>query len=233
MDKNVLEILLKPEVLQTLGTVGLALVLLLLGFMSAFLLLIRKSFKASENNMNAIKEANQENQEALIQANRENSNNMKKFFDGFIDMVNVQNASTTKLLEEIRKAVGKTFIEKSLLKQFFEQVSMNHVNIKGAYVEKILIKNNIKERSEQIKKNIESKFMEITQKEIHLFSQLTTEFGDFGKLFSNWVDTVWEDFMQSVFCIVFSDDEIDQKLNDLKNLMEGALSNFWDDIINK
>ena len=220
---DILSQILTPEMVSVMGVAGTVLLVLVLGFLVAFLLMIRKSFKASH-----------ESQRVMAETNKENSVNMQRFFDGFVDLVNTQNASVTMLLDDIRKAVGKESIGLSLLKDIFDQVSFNHVNMKGAYIERILVKNNIKDRKEQIKRNIDSKFREITQKEIALFNQINSkDFGDFGKVFSCWVDKVWSGFIENVYSIVFSDDEINQKLSDLKGLMQGALSDFWDEITNK
>ena len=210
---NELTNIITPEIIQVAGVAGVALFLLILGFLSAFFMLIKRSFSA-----------NKDSQETMFKS-------QERFFSGFIDMVNTQHNSTIQVLEEIKSASGKTILDKSILYDIFCQVAKNHTNIKINYAREVLTKNDIHNRKPTIKINIDTKYKEITQKEICLFNRLNTELGNFGAIFSNWIEKIWAGFMEKVETIIFSNDTIDQKLNDLKNLMDGALSDFWEEQI--
>ena len=209
--------IITPEMIQVAGVTGVALFLLILGFLSAFFMLIRRSFNA-----------NSENQKNMIENQSRNNDNMQRFFNGFVDILNTQQSSIIEALKELK---GKTIIDKDILYQIYTQYAVNHANKKVSYVKKILEFNNIHKREAIIKVNIESKFREYTQKEICFFKKLNSDFGNLGALFSRWIDSIWDDAMEGTYKIVFSDSTIEQKLSDLKNLIDGSLSDFWDNNI--
>ena len=183
-------------------------------------MLIKKSFKA-----------NRESQSAMLEIQNLQNENLQKFFNNFIDMINVQHTSTIAVLEEIKEKSGRTILDEALLYDIYTQASSNHVNSKVTFARKILTVNNIKIREKTIRTNLDTKYREYTQKEICFFNKIYTKNGCFGSVFARWIDLIWEDYMQKVYKVFFSNDTIEQKLNDLRNLMDGALSDFWEENI--
>lgn len=206
---NELTKIITPEVIQVAGVAGVALFLLIIGFLSAFFMLIKRSFSA-----------NKESQEMMLKSQ-----------ESFYKSLDKQTDSIMKILDEIKKSSGKTIMDKSTLYDIFCQVAFNHTNLKMNYARAVLTKNDIYNRRDSIRINLDTKYKEITQKEICLFNKLNVKGENFGVLFSNWIDKIWIEFMGKVNNIMFSSDTIDQKLNDLKNLMDGALSDFWEEQI--
>ena len=209
--------IITPQIIEVAGVVGTALFLLIFGLITSFFMLIKKSFKA-----------NRESQSAMLEIQNLQNENLQKFFNNFIDMINVQHTSTIAVLEEIKEKAGRTVLDKALLYDIYIQASSNHVNFKVIFARKILTVNNIEIREKTIKTNLDTKYREYTQKEICFFNKIYTKNGCFGAVFARWIDSIWEDYMQKVYKVFFSKDTIEQKLNDLRNLMDGALSDFWE-----
>jgi len=209
--------IITPQIIEVAGVVGTALFLLIFGLITSFFMLIKKSFKA-----------NRESQSAMLEIQNLQNENLQKFFNNFIDMINVQHTSTIAVLEEIKEKAGRTVLDKALLYDIYIQASSNHVNFKVIFARKILTVNNIEIREKTIKTNLDTKYREYTQKEICFFNKIYTKNGCFGAVFARWIDSIWEDYMQKVYKVFFSKDTVEQKLNDLRNLMDGALSDFWE-----
>jgi len=212
--------IITPQIIEVAGVAGTALFLLIFGLITSFFMLIKKSFKATR-----------ESQSAMLEIQNLQNENLQKFFNNFIDMINVQHTSTIAVLEEIKEKSGRTVIDKTLLYDIYTQVSNNHVNSKVTFARKILTVNNIEIREKAIRTNLDTKYREYTQKEICFFNKIYTKNGCFGSVFARWIDSIWEDYMQKVYKVFFSNDTIEQKLNDLRNLMDGALSDFWEENI--
>lgn len=112
--------------------------------------------------------------------------------------------------------------EESLI--IFRAIMSDHIKNKINFLKETLINNHIIEREHQIKKNIEREFKRITIMEAEKLSKFHTSSGDMGKTLLKEID--WRKFLNPVYEIFFSEDDIPKKLNDIHGIM-----NEWVDKI--
>lgn len=106
----------------------------------------------------------------------------------------------------------------------FRSVMRDHIWTKLDFLGTTLENNHIRERESQIKKNIEREFKRITNMEAEKLSRFRTKCGDMGKTLLKEID--WRKFLNPVYEIFFSEDEISKKINDIHGIM-----NEWVDKI--
>jgi len=164
----------------------------------------------------------------FAKTNKDNSSRQNEFLDNLVKMFVSSQNDLKVSLEEIKQMSGMPFLNKEALYEVFKYISKAHILEKKVYVENILLENDIHNRKTQIKRNIEIKFRDITQKKCNVLSMFNTSYGDIGRLFCDWV--IWDKLLDQTYCVVLSSDEIPRKLNDLNDLLNGHLSDFWDSL---
>lgn len=112
--------------------------------------------------------------------------------------------------------------EESLI--IFRSIMRDHVWTKLEFIGNTLEHNHIRERENQIKKNIEREFKRITTMEAEKLSKFKTKCGDMGETLLKQID--WKKFLAPVYEIFFSEDEIPKKITDIHGVM-----NEWVDRI--
>lgn len=135
--------------------------------------------------------------------------------------LNKRMKSLNKTLMILADKISTSFLDADNSIELFRIVMQNHVNNKIDYINDVLTKNDIENRKQQIQENIKSKFDHITQMETDILSKYNSICGDMGQYLLESVD--WDEFYKKVNSIVFSDFEKEQKIEDLKNYMQGAV----------
>jgi len=105
--------------------------------------------------------------------------------------------------------------EESLI--VFRSIMRDHIWTKLEFIGATLEKNHIDTRGPQIKKNIERKFKQITNSEAEKLSKFKTKCGDMGKTLTSEIN--WKEFLTPVYVIIFSEDEISKKVDDIHGIM--------------
>ena len=101
----------------------------------------------------------------------------------------------------------------------FNTVLSEHIEKKLSYIHEILRSNHLKQRHDQIAKNIHTKIKEVSLEEANKLSQFQTVAGNLGNILLKDVD--YDKFTSEVCEIVFSDNAAEIKLKDLRILMNG------------
>jgi len=145
----------------------------------------------------------------------ENQNRQVNFFIDKMDEI-------AQSVKQIATNVGKTVLDKDQTITIFTTILSEHIEKKLCYIREVLINNHLKQRHDQIVKNIGSKIKSITQEEANKLSQFNTPAGDLGNILLNNVN--YDTFTQEVCDIVFCENGNDLKLKDLKELMNGYVT---------
>lgn len=132
-------------------------------------------------------------------------------------------SNNTHALERMSHSIGKTLLTGPQSVVLFDLVMNEHINKKISFVENILIENNINGRPQQIKDNIRSKFIEVTSKEASILKEFNSVAGDMGKLLLSFN---MESLFEATYKIVFSNDTVENKVNDLRLHMNNCVSNL-------
>ena len=127
-------------------------------------------------------------------------------------------------LQEIKFIAYKTTLSKHEVMQVVSDKFCIHIRKKQNVLNDVLEKNNLKTRRCQIEQRITTEFKEITRQECSELNIFNTRIGAVGNLIMEMID--WDKFLQSVFEIVFSEDEKKIKLRDTENLMNGYVSDI-------
>ncbi|HPO06019.1 MAG TPA: hypothetical protein PLQ36_02840 [Candidatus Gracilibacteria bacterium] len=106
----------------------------------------------------------------------------------------------------------------------FNTVLAEHIEKKLTFICEILRNNDIKQRHDQIKKNIATKIKEISLEESNKLAQFQTVAGNLGNILLKNVD--YEIFTNEVCEIVFCESPAETKLKDLRVLMTGYVSDL-------
>jgi hypothetical protein len=98
-----------------------------------------------------------------------------------------------------------------------------HIERKLKYIEEVLINNNLESRKNEIIRNMKEKFIEITNDEVEFLDNFHCQNGTLGKILLSSVD--FDVFVNDeIVPIVFSDNNIQIKLQDLEYLMKGYVN---------
>jgi hypothetical protein len=102
-------------------------------------------------------------------------------------------------------------------------VMHQHIERKLKYIEEVLINNNLESRKNEIIRNMKEKFIEITNEEVEFLDNFHCQNGTLGKILLSSVD--FDVFVNDeIVPIVFSDNNIQIKLQDLEYLMKGYVN---------
>lgn len=105
--------------------------------------------------------------------------------------------------------------------ELFHIVMENHVAEKMKLVRDILERNDIYNRRAQIEENLTYRFQQITNRECAIMSKYKTACGDMGVFVSKAIK--WKALMDKVFTIVFSENDIPQKMIDLESYLDSEV----------
>ncbi len=131
------------------------------------------------------------------------------------------------LLRIISVNVGKTFLSSEQTIDVFRWCLHEHIQKKLEFAGALLVKNDIKNRREQIKAQLQSEFYRITQEEATRLSSFNTPAWDLGKML---MSINFEHFMEEIYTVFFSEGEIRAKILDMKAIMNSYVNELIKEI---
>ena len=155
----------------------------------------------------------------LKQSNKQ-QNKMNNFF---IDKME----DISKSVKAMSLNIGKTQLSPAQAVDLFKAIMLEHIERKLDYAKDVLEKNHIEARRTQIEKNLMNKFRSITMEEAEKLSGYNTMAGDMGKLLLS-ID--FDQFMNDVYEIFFSKQDVPTKLTDLRLVMRGYVNELLNNI---
>lgn len=140
------------------------------------------------------------------------------------EMFATQIGDLTKAISILTDKVSSPYnnTEKSLL--IFYTVMSNHIYKKSKFLGEVLEHNSLHDREKQIKHNIENKFKSITNEEAAKLSKFKSVCGDMGKILQESID--WDDLLERVYKIIFSDFKDHQKIMDIQTMMNSEVDDI-------
>jgi len=140
----------------------------------------------------------------------------KKILNKFLDTFTGKLDEIIIKLDKVWCKIWKTLLSKEETIEIFTLILSEHICKKLEFLRWILVENSIHKRRPQIEKNIRSKIVEITQEEASKLSKYNSPAWDLGDMLMT-VD--FNKFCKDINEIFFSEDEIDNKVSDLKRMM--------------
>ena len=162
------------------------------------------------------KEAIHSQKTAIEKANENQNKMVERMFEVITATFDTKLDAIIFELKDIKLASYRIKLNKSEARQLFRWCLTEHINKKLEYLQEILEANDIITRREQIEKNLRNKIEEITTNEAEKLSQFVTEFGDMGKIL---LCVNFDKLMNEISKIFFNEDTIENKLKDIKALM--------------
>lgn len=134
------------------------------------------------------------------------------------EMKNITNS-----IQKISQNIGNTVLNKAQTTMIFDMTMNAYIDRKIDFLKVILEKNKIKERVDRIKENIKSEFIKITKEEAEKLSSFNTHAGDLGLILLASIN--WEQYLCDIYSIFFSEENVDNKLYDIKGVMKKYKNN--------
>ena len=169
------------------------------------------------------------------------SNEQSKQNQALMNLFMESMKETAKELKNIANNVGRTQLTESQTIDLFKATLNEHIDRKTVYAMELLLINNIHNREAQIKRDLKSKFVQITREEAEKLSAYVTPAGDLGAILCS-ID--FEEFMAKVYEIFFKD-KTDNDLNitekefaflktkDLKAMMREYVNSLTEQVYTK
>lgn len=105
----------------------------------------------------------------------------------------------------------------------YRNMATVHVQKKLRFIKKILEKNDIVNRENEIKRNIECEFRRITNEGTEQISRYKSVIGDMGSIINDNVD--WPELLEETYSIIFNNKSNKaQKLNDLNRNLDSYIN---------
>lgn len=131
--------------------------------------------------------------------------------------------SLTKAVTLLTEKVSSPYMDVHNSVMIFRSIMSEHISLNLSYIGEVLEHNNLIEREDQIKKNIEREFHRVTKEETEKLSQIKSVCGDMGLTVNENLD--WKKFLSRVYEIVFlHNTPIKLKIHDIKLYMGDIVS---------
>jgi hypothetical protein len=152
-----------------------------------------------------------------IKSNHVLADSVRDNFSSLGDTLRLMMEANTEHFRQLTKMSMSSYLSTDLSIDLFRKMAEVHTFRKLKFIDKILKYNNLEQRKDQIKKNIEAEFRRITDMDIEQISRYKSVIGDIGAIVSDNID--WDELFNDTFNIVFSSSTNEQKLDDLEKTM--------------
>ena len=142
----------------------------------------------------------------------------------FLPSVQKEIRELAKAVERLSRNVGRTVHTSEQTVLQVKILSENYVNKMLCYCKEIIEENDILNRKEIIKKNLDTKFVYFTQEFVSFLSIYNSPVGDVGVMFEDFLD--WDVFIAKVFDVMFTTTDKETKMGDLQLVMNRTINQF-------
>lgn len=124
----------------------------------------------------------------------------------------------TQSIEKVGNKVGLPFLTKEIVFKIVSNTFESHIYKKLDICRKILEANHLRERRSEIEKILRQRFIDITTGECRDLNMYNTQIGCIGNIILESIN--FDNLMDEIYLVFFSDSEIEIKLRDLETTMK-------------